>query len=448
MNDSIAFLFGLFWLLLVTGLLAATKYRLTLALLILLQLVPVSLGLVLLAQTGQYSWSPVWGYAASIVALSVGFLSRSAHPQQRPHKTEPCDAQADQQLGWVIACLCAIGCLLHFARGGIPLFSSQIEVARYDFTSSGLLGIPGRIYLFGVPFAFVFAFAANRLALRRIRADRLLVFTFVLFAGSRILSGFKGGLVDVVLVTLISVTVLVSQERLQLRRVLPGILSVLVPVAAFAAAVGSTYGTYAQSGLSLQENLWRRLTMVAAEPAAYVLDARQFSRLINPYANDFKYFALRYTGQSTGELFAYDRAISSGLLGFSPRTGSFAPPVTIGGYAELSVALGVPIALAVMFLFGRLLRVGQDTLYQSALPASLVIAFSWQLTRFILNGSLAYSLINWMATLAFLLIPSLGLYWLHSRFIAQEAWRRGKAVAGASIEDGRPIAKAEGRGDG
>src|SRR5439155_18948606 len=138
-------------------------------------------------------------------------------------------------LATTVTIVVVAGTLAHFAVGGIPLLSSNVEIARLDVTASGLLGIPGRIYLFGIPLALAACLRGERIGSRAAFStwqSRLLLATFVI---SRILSGFKSGLLEVVVITLL---IYVASGHSMNRNHLPKLLAAFLVAAAFGFVVG------------------------------------------------------------------------------------------------------------------------------------------------------------------------------------------------------------------
>lgn len=301
----------------------------------------------------------------------------------------------------VIVTLVTLGTIVHFLRSGIPLLSSNVEVARFSAGDSGLFGLPGRLYLFGLPLALAMCLKRDQLAGARIGStglSRVILGTFLL---SRLLSGFKSGVLEVAS-TYFVLLVLVGAEfdRERIRRFVAGI-SV---AAGFALLIGSQYGTYHRTGTV--NSLKVRLTEQSTEAAGAVLQARE-SRIYgrSVVSQDFPYFLHRYARVGVGRDFSFNQRVSANLIG-TPLTGTaFIVPVTTTAIAEEIYEAGAVkgigllglIGLCYQWLVARALRTsGLRPFLLSA--ASVLAAMS-----FLTKGGLVYAALNWAVVAALLL---------------------------------------------
>src|SRR5581483_156043 len=92
--------------------------------------------------------------------------------------------------------------IYHIMAVGIPALSRNPDMARWDFTSSGLFGVPGRMYLFGMPFLAILVSTARDRNLAPV-SSKLVAFVWIVFSLVNAGGGFKGGLVKVVGVMLL-----------------------------------------------------------------------------------------------------------------------------------------------------------------------------------------------------------------------------------------------------
>jgi len=107
----------------------------------------------------------------------------------------------------------------HLVMVGIPILTGNVEVTRFDFTSSGLFGIPGRMYLFGLPFAVLLvSIGAGRNLLPVSR--RLLVATWGAYILANLVGGLKGGMVNVLVTALLVAAV--AGRPITMKRILAG----------------------------------------------------------------------------------------------------------------------------------------------------------------------------------------------------------------------------------
>jgi hypothetical protein len=181
----------------------------------------------------------------------------------------------------------------HFVVGGIPLLSANVEVERFDFTGSGLFGLPGRMYLFGLPFLVIFTSAHDARQSSRVTRSVVRV-AWVAYALAQILAGFKGSLLAVLLVFLL-VRAIVGRP-LHLRAIVaPRYVAVGLAGLAFALLIAFQYGSlHLTSPSSAISYLGDRLTVIAAEPG-YVAMAELGGRARPYLLDDFIYAVEKYT---------------------------------------------------------------------------------------------------------------------------------------------------------
>lgn len=330
--------------------------------------------------------------------VAVGLVLRAPAPTTH-HVGRDQGLLAPVALTWA-----AVGVLVltayHFAVVGIPALSAEVETARFALGSSGLAGLPSRALLFGLP---VLALVTGTHRGRVSRSVTAWVWGGLVL--SRLAMGFKGGLVEVVLLAL-------TAGLLRGARLRPG--AVVALVAGLAAAlsfglfIGGKYGTLADGGGPGAGYVATRLTTGAAEPAWFLVQYRdEVTSGGSAALHDARYFAYRYLGVQGGPSFATDQLVSSLVTG-TPRSGdSFLVPVTVGGGAYLLASVGLPAAVLGLVLCGvwfsrscRLLAQGRS-LPSAVVAAAVVIA----LRTFLQNGGGVYLAVNFAFTAAMLLAP-------------------------------------------
>ena len=240
-----------------------------------------------------------------------------------------------------VICFCCVVIVLtfyHFFASGVPLLSDDVETARFDFTSSGLLGIPGRMFLFGLPFTVLLVSSAAFRKLVPISRE-LLYSVWIAYIATSLLGGFKGGLVAVLTIMLLARSVV--SRPLSLRRAVVG-WRVLVIVGALLYC-GLISFRYRSLGLTSPGDvipyLAARATTSAAAPGYLV-----FSRYGTDgtggdhYAQDASYFLRKYLPfifSDDGVTLPFDKTISAALY-HTPISGkSFIVPVTVGAFPEM-----------------------------------------------------------------------------------------------------------------
>lgn len=326
----------------------------------------------------------------------------------------------------------AVGVLVltayHFTVVGIPALSADVETARFALGSSGLAGLPSRALLFGLPIlALVTGTHRGRVS------GPVTAWVWGGFVLSRLAMGFKGGLVEVVLLAL-------TAGLLRGARLRPGAVAALVAGLAaalsFGLFIGGKYGTLADGGGPGAGYVATRLTTGAAEPAWFLVQYRgEVTSGGSAALHDAKYFAYRYLGVQGGPSFATDQLVSSLVTG-TPRSGdSFLVPVTVGGGAYLLASVGLPAAVLGLVLCGvcfsrscRLLTQGRS-LPSAVVAAAVVIA----LRTFLQNGGGVYLAVNFAFTGALLLAPHALAAFLHGRA------PKAPSLSGATVGLPRPV---------
>jgi hypothetical protein len=324
----------------------------------------------------------------------------------------------------------------HFAVSGVPLLSDDVETTRFDFTSSGLFGIPGRMFLFGLPFSVLLVSLGAGRKIARVSA-RLLLFTWAAYAASSLLSGFKGGLITVLATMLLAKTL--SGKPVSLFKLAVG-WRVFVVIAALAYCAGISF-RYKSLGLASPGDvvpyLAARATRSAAAPGHLVF--RQLGTDGSggkQFAGDTRYFIKKYLPFIASEEempLPLDKAISATLYHTPITANAFIVPVTVGGFPELVVNMGWPLAMIAMLGLGMLLSflVKQAQRSSSAFKGAGFGFAIYVLQIYLLNGNLIYTVFNLVLMTAMLSI----VYWLcrlpnvlsARRNVPLYSWPRGSA---------------------
>jgi hypothetical protein len=326
------------------------------------------------------------------------------------------------------ACLIVgIGCAYHFAVVGIPIFSSSVEVSRFDVGASGLGGIPSRLYLFGPLIALALSVReAQRRGVGLVH-DRWVRVAISILVLSRLASGFKSGIVQAFSYTLLVAVVagVVIPMARYWRRALAAIVLVVISVL----SVGSQYSTYQASGRSVVEILVSRLTGGSGEPPAVLMSLPQgfFSDDRSIIGIDFLYFLGRYFGIGPGEQYSFVRMFAAYIYGVPPLPDLVIQPVTTGAFAELFydfgwagmvVGGGVLGGLLAYFAAKAVATTGSGAFACCCVGVQCVLDY-------ISKGGLVYLFVNWASSLLLVL------------FLASVAWLLFQAFGstpGSSIE--------------
>lgn len=372
----------------------ALRARLNMVAFLVVNLSTILVGLILLESNSAI----IVSYAAGIVALVFGYFTvmRSSTNIELPALGSRSVKALPDHIVYVIVFFAGFFGVYHLVVAGIPVFSSSIEIKRFDFTSSGLFGLPGRMYLYGIPFAWMLA-AANAQA-RRVKWRSYIpwrVATFFLVA-TALMSGFKSGLLAATYTMLIAYFV-ISKNRMTIGSFARRFWWAFSLPVLYGVSVATSYSTYDVAGQSLWSQLIRRVTLVGAEPVKYAMDGRVSNFVENGLLNDLSYFIVKYTGGETSRMFSLERSISADIIDADPSSSAWTTPVTLGGFAEISYSLGPWVAAASMILIG--IWIGRLHLGASNnvidLTMCAVVAFG--IYNWLLKGGIVYYVLNVVA---------------------------------------------------
>ncbi len=341
--------------------------------------------------------------ASGALALFAGYAlaSRSAN-----HEIELGDEQRWRLVLAPLATVTLVLVAVHFIRGGVPLFSGHVETSRFDVSKSGLLGIPSRAYLFGLP-AIAIAYGALRNRTRN--EGRMFAAVAATLVASRILGGLKSGLLEVTFVVLVTLIIRTNgtariTSPLVLRRAAFGVLAIV-----FAGFLSTQYATVrAASASAAAGYLVKRATTGTVSAGAWAVSPRNL-----PYGGpfmlkDFLYYSNKYSsgiparaGLFTAPRYNTSRIASASLVGLSADTDRYVTPVAMGLAPSLFLDWRWPGVVIGMILVGYVLRGLQwRSLRSGGLPAGLWGMSALTTVYVIDNGGLAYYTINFLGTAA------------------------------------------------
>lgn len=290
----------------------------------------------------------------------------------------------------------------HYIVGGVPLFSSDVEVSRFNFTSSGLLGIPGRMTMMGLPMLLVYLSIIKSRQATHKSIHCAYVFTWIVFITSRVLAGFKGALLEV-LVTLTFIYAINNQPlTIKIKKVVK-YLSMVIIALVFASIISTRYTTSTSGDyIEIAGYILNRMTAIAAQPAEYVMDAVEKNTKFIPYigyyySQDFLYTIRKYFGiELDNNVFTLEKIVSTSLYGVPLSDDAFIVPVTVGAFAETIANIGMISTYCIMFLCGIIYAhlIKGATTYNSVYKATIygygVFIFHSYLTK----GGLIFFLTN------------------------------------------------------
>lgn len=295
------------------------------------------------------------------------------------------------------AVVLAVLSVLHFRAVGIPLFSSSVETSRFDIGSSGLAGFPSRAVLYGLPIVALIGIATFRESTKRAA-----LFLCATFAITQVFLGFKGGLIEVILISALGLAI--RYGKLGVKQLI-GLSAGGVLALAYVTFVGSKYQTLAgsESGLSYivrrstSDAIIAGYTALTARPVGIDSDTSVFLR-------DLSVLFGRYLGTAP-EGYSFDELVSSVVTGTPIQRGAFLVPVTVGGPVYLLYSFPVVVCVVALILFGlvwrsSILRLRAATSPTVTIGAAVVI---YGTRLFLMNGNGAYLLINLSFTFCLLL---------------------------------------------
>ncbi|WP_017550927.1 O-antigen polymerase [Heyndrickxia coagulans] len=289
----------------------------------------------------------------------------------------------------------------HFAVGGIPILSSNVEMDRFNFSSSGLFGIPGRMLLFGLPFISTMV-SILFYKYNSSKTKKFFLITWALYVFFNLLTGFKGALLTICLqfflVTSISNKKWYIPNLFKLRNIVFAVVAII-----YAIVMSLNYKSVSAVSINSSLNyLLNRATEQASLAGYFTINNSSFLHAyqnLHPFINEFQYYIDKYTNgiiNFKSANFPVEMVVSSLLTGTPLTTNNFIVSVTLGGFAYLYILFGQYFTYFSMLIFGFLFHF----LFFKAKTSNTLFkrtAYGFILLRtyvFLVNGSLAYNIIN------------------------------------------------------
>jgi hypothetical protein len=385
---------GFIIILALTAFFALLRLRASFFALTVLQMLLTLTGMAMLAHRGDTTDSTALLYAGSILLAIAGFTVARFMGVRLPKL--PGAGIRIPKPSAVSAIVWFAGLLgtYHLIKSGIPILSANVERQRFDFTSSGFFGIPGRMYLFGTEFAWVLACVdacARKIKWSESKTWRI---ASAFYFGHALLSGFKGTLLSH-MVLVIGVYVALVQPELRIYQLIRRYWWAALTGFGYFIFVATRYTTYQQTGSSLGSQLLDRATTVGALPGQLVLDRRLIAIPSNGLLNDWHVTLLKYSGQSIDGLYTVQRLVSAQILGESPASALWAPPVTVGGFPELTLSMTISAALLAMVIAGAICGFMETSRTRSPWVRTGQLIVYVAICRWMLKGDLVYDVINY-----------------------------------------------------
>lgn len=357
---------------------------------------PILVGYAVLDVTkGTHAWIAI-AIAECTFVSGYAFALRASRLPPTPSSTTPSPTAVVAFKLLIVVVV--TGAIFHLTASGIPVLQSNVEIQRFNFTSSGFGGVPGRLYLYGLP-AIVIGSSVidSRMASGTMRGFRRLAWAS--YAAVQILSGFKGGVLNILVLHFLTRALVHRPIKLNLSSI-TGYGAALIGAFAFAAVIASRYSTLgALNSRSAAGYLAARVSVLPALPGHYSITHLSDVPRSAPYlVTDLKYFLHKYFGIGDAGDYPLDKIVSSAMTGTPLSEESFVVPVTVGAAPGFFVDFGWGWTFALMALTGC----AYAWVYRSVLRARTCLGVSiaglavYLMNVFVLNGSAVYVLLNFL----------------------------------------------------
>lgn len=348
---------------------------------------------------GRLFWVCAIGAVSLLVGYGIGGLGAG-----RPDADREAVRGRRAALG-PLAVITIVLVVVHFVRGGVPILSSNVETSRFDLASSGLLGMPSRAHLYGLPLIFL-SYASLRDRSRD--ESRMFGAVSIAFVLSRLAGGLKSGLLEVVFVLLIAITVRSAGRARLVSRAMLRLILVALGATVSAIYVAAQYNSVGVRTWS--DGLWylvRRATAGSVSSGEYVIEHPGLLK-DRPYIlGDWLYYIDRYAAGIPRHLgaavpdYSLSRTVSTGLEHLPVWTQEYVSPVTPGLSPTFFLDGGWALVPIGMLLVGLL--VGRSE--ANAIRREGLISGSWAVLGLITcyaatNGGPGYYLTNIVIVIA------------------------------------------------
>ena len=286
----------------------------------------------------------------------------------------------------------------HLVASGIPILRPDVEVERFNFTASGLFGIPGRMYLYGLP-AVVLGSTVVQSRMAHPAVGRLVKVNWISYALAAMLSGFKGGLLNVIVLYALARALSSRPIALNASKALRYALLIIAALG-FATAVSLRYSSLGAADMpAAVQYMGARLTVIPALPGHHAVTELDGGPQTGLYLlDDLYHFISKYfrIDLGAGPVFPLDKVVSSQLYATPLSDDSFIVPVTVGAAPGFYVDFGSAAAIIGMAVMGAVyaylvFRVLTTRTVLGSCVLSLAVYF---LNTFLVNGSLVYVVLN------------------------------------------------------
>lgn len=245
----------------------------------------------------------------------------------------------------------------HYVVGGIPIFQSNVMISRFDMTSSGLFGIPGRMAQYGKNFIFYYSayFVINNENGVYDKYKKYFYISIAVVLICAVFSGSKSSVLSLLYCIIYYCSFLATdinvKKFLKPKIIIPVLVTLFAGIAYFEYFFIHYNNQY--SNMKMMEYFFYRLTSMSAEAGVIVL-GDNVNKIT--YWDEIIYYIQKYFHISLSNRTVYPLEIyASNIMNHKVFTGaySFYNPVTVGGFVELMYHFGWGTCLVVPIL-GRL----------------------------------------------------------------------------------------------
>lgn len=288
----------------------------------------------------------------------------------------------------------------HYIVGGIPIFQQNVMLSRFNMTSSGLFGIPGRMAQYGPAFLFFYtSYFFNyrnenceyRKYTKYFYISIMLLLTCALFAGTK--ASILGLLYYFVYYFSFCNKEISIKRFFKIKYIVPIVILLIGGFAYFYYYFIKYQNQFSQ--MAFLEYFYYRLTSMSAEAGAIVLGSNDpkisFFTEIVYYLQ--KYFHLHLTSET---IYPLEIAASLKMNGVSfTNAYAYYTPVTIGGFTELIYHFGyfsIIVTCLIAYIYGKILHFIK--IEKRPFKYASYCLLIYVNNSFFAKGGLVYTLIN------------------------------------------------------
>lgn len=296
--------------------------------------------------------------------------------------------------------------IYHYIAGGIPAFSDNVVVDRFDFTSSGLFGIPGRMANYGRLFILFYSlYFYNRKSIFQnyTKYDKYFYISIIINIICSLFAGTKSALISMIFVFIyliafwdhpVSIKLFLKPKYFVILGIM--ICFGIIYMQYYFNVYNSQFMNSQYSNMGFWQYVFYRLTNMSVDSGIFVLKNKDIKSIT--YFDEIIYYVQKYFHISLTDKKVYPLEIWASLgLDGKTYTGAYSiyTPVTIGFVAE-SIYHFRYFSIFFVFLFGfvygsilKKIKKFRSPIEYASL--GLVIYF---MNCFIGKGNLVYNTIN------------------------------------------------------